>query len=173
MIKAGTKAPDFSLKNQDDKEVSLKGNKGKWIVLYFYPKDNTSGCTKEACDFTESLKDYKKLNATVLGVSPDSTESHRSFIEKQGLSITLLSDPDKKMHKAYGAWGMKKNYGKEYEGVIRSTFIISPEGKIAEAWSKVKVRVKRSPDKSRRGQEDGETRHVDVVKERLKELQNE
>ena len=164
MIKAGTKAPNFSLKNQDDKEVSLKDNKGKWIVLYFYPKDNTSGCTKEACDFTESLKDYKKLSAVIMGVSPDSTESHRNFIEKQSLDITLLSDPDKKAHKAYGAWGMKKNYGKEYEGVIRSTFIISPEGKIAEAWSKVKVRVKRK---------DGETRHVDVVKERLKELQDE
>ncbi len=164
MITVGTKAPDFSLKNQDGKEVSLKENKGKWIILYFYPKDNTSGCTKEACDFTESLKDYKKLDAVVMGVSPDSTESHRNFIEKQGLGIALLSDPDKKTHKAYGAWGLKKNYGKEYEGVIRSTFIISPEGKIAEAWSKVKVRVKRK---------DGETRHVDVVKERLKELQNE
>ena len=164
MIKAGTKAPDFCLKNQDDKEVSLKDNKSKWIVLYFYPKDNTSGCTKEACDFTESLKDYKKLDAVIMGVSPDSTESHRNFIEKQDLDITLLSDPDKETHRAYGAWGIKKNYGKEYEGVIRSTFIISPEGKIAEAWSKVKVRVKRK---------DGETRHVDVVKERLKELQNE
>ena len=173
MVETGTKAPNFSLKNQDDKEVSLKDNKGKWRVLYFYPKDNTSGCTKEACDFTESLKDYKKLNAVIMGVSPDSTESHRKFIEKQSLDITLLSDPDKETHKAYGAWGMKKNYGKEYEGVIRSTFIISPEGKIAEAWSNVKVRVKRSPDKRRRGQEDGETRHVDVVKERLKELQNE
>ncbi len=164
MITTGTKAPDFCLENQDDKEVSLKDNKGKWIVLYFYPKDNTSGCTKEACDFTESLKDYEKLNAVILGVSPDSTGSHRNFIEKQSLDITLLSDPDKDTHRAYGAWGMKKNYGKEYEGVIRSTFIISPEGKIAEAWSKVKVRVKRK---------DGETRHVDVVKERLKELQNE
>ena len=164
MVKAGTKAPNFSLKNQDDKDVSLKENKGKWIVLYFYPKDNTSGCTKEACDFTESLKDYKKLNAVIMGVSPDSTESHRNFIEKQALDITLLSDPDKETHKAYGAWGMKKNYGKEYEGVIRSTFIISPEGKIAEAWNNVKVRVKRK---------DGETRHVDVVKDRLKELQNE
>ncbi|MBT5306610.1 MAG: peroxiredoxin [Candidatus Scalindua sp.] len=163
MITVGTKAPNFSLKNQDDKEVSLKDNKGKWIVLYFYPKDNTSGCTKEAGDFTESLKDYKKLNAVIMGVSPDSTESHRNFIEKQDLDITLLSDPDKETHRAYGAWGIKKNYGKEYEGVIRSTFIISPEGKIAEAWSKVKVRVKRK---------DGETRHVDVVKERLKELQN-
>ncbi len=163
MVKAGTKAPNFSIKNQDDKDVSLKENKGKWIVLYFYPKDNTSGCTKEACDFTESLKDYKKLNAVVIGVSPDSTESHRRFIEKQNLGITLLSYPGKKVHKAYGAWGLKKNYGKEYEGVIRSTFIISPEGKIAEAWSKVKVRVKK----------DGETRHVEVVEERLKELQKE
>ncbi|MBZ0107585.1 MAG: thioredoxin-dependent thiol peroxidase [Candidatus Scalindua rubra] len=164
MIKAGTKTPDFCLKNQDDKKVSLKDYKGKWIVLYFYPKDNTSGCTKEARDFTESLKDYHKLNATVIGVSPDSTESHRRFIEKQSLGITLLSDPDKKVHKAYGVWGMKKNYGKEYEGVIRSTFIISPEGKIAEAWNNVKVRVKRKT---------GETRHANVVKERLKELQNE
>ncbi len=162
MIKVGSKAPDFCLKNQDDKEVSLKGNKGKWIVLYFYPKDNTSGCAKEACDFTELLKDYNKLNAVIFGISPDSAESHRRFIEKQVLGITLLSDPDKKAHKAYGAWGMKKNYGKEYEGVIRSTFIISPEGKIVETWNKVKVRVKRK---------DGETHHVDVVKERLKELQ--
>jgi len=164
MIATGTEAPEFCLQNQDDKEVSLKDNSGKWIVLYFYPKDNTSGCTKEACDFTETFNDYKKLNATVLGVSPDSTESHRRFIEKQGLGITLLSDPDKKAHKAYGAWGLKKNYGKEYEGVIRSTFIISPDGKIAEAWSKVKVRVKRKG---------GEARHVDVVKERLKKLQIE
>ena len=164
MIKTGTKAPDFCLKNQDEKEVSLKDHKSKWIVLYFYPKDNTSGCTKEACDFTESLKDYKKLDAVIMGVSPDSTESHRNFIEKQGLGITLLSDPDKKVHKAFGAWGMKKNYGKEYEGVIRSTFIISPDGNIAEIWSKVKVRVKRK---------NAESRHVDVVKERLKELQNQ
>ena len=164
MIATGTEAPEFCLQNQDDKEVSLKDNSGKWIVLYFYPKDNTSGCTKEACDFTETFNDYKKLNATVLGVSPDSTESHRRFIEKQNLGITLLSDPDKKVHKAYGAWGLKKNYGKEYEGVIRSTFIISPDGKIAEAWSKVKVRVKRKG---------GEARHVDVVKERLKKLQAE
>ncbi len=161
MIKVGTKAPNFSLKNQDDKEVSLKDNKGKWIVLYFYPKDNTSGCTKEACDFTELVEDYKKLNAVIIGVSPDSAEMHRRFIEKQNLGFTLLSDPDKEVHIAYGAWGMKKNCGKEYEGVIRSTFIISPEGKIVETWSKVKVRVKRK---------DGETRHVDVVKKRLNEL---
>ena len=163
MIKTGSKVPDFKLLNQDDKMISLKDFLGKWIVLYFYPKDNTSGCTKEACDFTDSLKSYEKLNAVILGVSPDSTESHRNFIKKRSLKIDLLSDPDKKVHKAYGAWGKKKNYGKEYEGVIRSTFIISPDGKVVETWTNVKVRVKRK---------DEENKHVDVVEERLKELQN-
>ena len=163
MIKTGKKAPAFKLPNQDDKIISLKDFAGKWIVLYFYPKDNTSGCTKEACDFTDSLKSYEKLNAVILGVSPDSTESHRNFIKKRSLKIDLLSDPDKKVHKAYGAWGKKKNYGKEYEGVIRSTFIISPDGKVVETWTNVKVRVKRK---------DEENKHVDVVEERLKELQN-
>jgi peroxiredoxin Q/BCP len=163
MIKIGSKAPDFKLHNQDDKQIFLRELSGKWIVLYFYPKDNTPGCTKEACDFTDSLKNFEKLDAMVFGVSPDSTESHRNFIKKHKLKIDLLSDPDKKVHRAYGAWGKKKNYGKEYEGVIRSTFIISPAGKIAEMWNKVKVRV---PRKS------GEVRHVDIVKERLKEFRN-
>ena len=162
MVKIGAKAPDFRLQNQDDNGVSLKEFAGKWIVLYFYPKDNTSGCTKEACDFTESLKDFEKLDAIVLGVSPDSTLSHRNFIEKQNLRITLLSDPDKKVIKAYGAWGVKKNYGKEYEGVIRSTYIISPDKKISEMWTNVKVRTKRK---------NGEVCHAEVVKETLKELQ--
>ncbi len=99
MITTGTKAPDFCLENQDGKEVLLKNNNGKWIVLYFYPKDNTSGCTKEACDFTESLKDYKKLNAVIIGVSPDSIGSHRNFIVKQNLGITSLSDPSRKCTK--------------------------------------------------------------------------
>jgi len=163
MIKAGSKAPIFKLLNQDDKIISTKDFTGKWIVLYFYPKDNTSGCTKEACDFTNSHKSYEKLNAVVLGISPDSTESHRNFIMKHSLKINLLSDPDKKVHKAYGAWGKKKNYGKEYEGVIRSTFIISPDGKVAEIWTNVKVRVKKK---------DGEVRHADIVRERLVELKN-
>ena len=162
MVKVGVKAPDFRLQNQDDNYVSLKEFAGKWVVLYFYPKDNTSGCTKEACDFTESFKDFEKLDAAVLGVSPDSTLSHRNFIDKQNLRITLLSDPDKKVLKAYGAWGIKKNYGKEYEGVIRSTYIISPEKKVSEIWSNVKVRTKRK---------NGEVRHVEIVKETLKELQ--
>ncbi len=162
MLKVGAKAPDFCLQDQDDNDVSLNDYAKKWIVLYFYPKDNTSGCTKEACDFTESIKEFEDLDAVVLGVSPDSTLSHRNFIKKQGLHITLLSDPDKKSLKAYGAWGVKKNYGKEYEGVIRSTFIISPKNKISEVWYNVKVRTKRKS---------GEVRHVEVVKEALSELQ--
>lgn len=162
MIEIKTKAPGFVLKNQDDVPVALNDFNGKWVVLYFYPKDNTPGCTTEACDFTASMDDYSSLNAVILGVSPDSAESHQKFIAKQQLGITLLSDPDKVAMKAYGAWGLKKNYGKEYEGVIRSTFIIAPDGIIAAAWDKVKVRVKRKT---------GETRHIDVVKTKLQELQ--
>ncbi len=161
MLEIGMNAPDFVLNDQDNNDVSLKNLKGKWIVLYFYPKDNTSGCIKEACDFTDQKIDYSNLNAVILGVSPDSVESHQRFIQKHNLGITLLSDADKKVMKIYGAWGLKKNYGKEYEGVIRSTFLISPEQKIAAAWNKVKVRVKRKS---------GEVKHVDIVKEKLTEL---
>ncbi len=161
MLEIGINAPDFVLKDQDKNYVSLKNFKGKWIVLYFYPKDNTSGCTKEACDFTDQKIDYSNLNAEILGVSPDSVESHQKFIQKYNLGITLLSDTDKQVMKDYGAWGLKKNYGKEYEGVIRSTFLISPEQKIAAAWSNVRVRVKRKS---------GELKHVDIVKEKLAEL---
>jgi len=162
MLEIGQDAPEFSLPNQDDVEISLKVFKGKWIVLYFYPKDNTPGCTNEACDFTETVPEFEDMDAVIIGVSPDSTKSHRNFIDKKNIDITLLSDSDKSVHKVYGAWGMKKNYGKEYEGVIRSTYIISPEQKIVAKWGGVKVRVKRK---------DGEIRHADVVKKRLKELQ--
>jgi thioredoxin-dependent peroxiredoxin len=155
-------APDFTLLDQDDKEITLSDYKGKWVVVYFYPKDDTPGCTKEACDFTEALPDYDGLNAVILGISPDSPASHRKFIEKYKLNITLLSDPEKIAHKPYGAWGMKKNYGKEYEGVIRSTFIINPEGNLAKSWNKVQVRAKRK---------DGEVKHVDFVKKALEEFQ--
>jgi len=143
-------------------DMCLKAFKGTWIVLYFYPKDNTPGCSNEACDFTETMPLFSDMDAVILGVSPDSTKSHRNFIEKKNLEITLLSDTEKSVHRAYGAWGMKKNYGKEYEGVIRSTFIISPDQKIAASWSNVRVRVKRK---------DGEVRHADVVREKLSELQ--
>jgi len=153
MVEVGQKAPNFCLKNQDEVEICLKDLIGKWIVLYFYPKDNTPGCTTEACDFTNYLKDFEELDAVILGVSPDSCESHRKFIEKKDLKITLLCDEEKKVLKEYGAWGKKKMYGKEYEGVIRSTFLIDPEGKIAYIWPKVRVKG-----------------HVQKVKEKLKEL---
>jgi len=152
-LKTGQKAPAFSLLNQNEKKNSLADYKGMWVVLYFYPKDDTPGCTTEACDFTSGLKGFEKLSATVLGVSPDSPESHRAFIAKFNLKITLLSDPDKKALTRYGAWGMKKMYGKEVEGVIRSTFIIDPQGRIAHVWYDVKA--------------DG---HAEKVRERLAEL---
>lgn len=161
MLEAGNQAPNFVLNNQNDQEISLESLRGKWVVLYFYPKDNTPGCTKEACDFTESHNEYNKLDAVVLGVSPDSTASHRKFIEKQNITFDLLSDPEKEVHKSYGAWGLKKNYGKEYEGVIRSTFLINPEGEVAKSWKNVRVRVKRKA---------GEVRHADIVREALQEL---
>ena len=150
---AGTKAPAFISLNQNDEKVALKDFAGRWLVLYFYPRDNTPGCTTEACDFTSGLKGFEKLDAVVLGVSPDSTTSHRDFIAKQKLKIDLLSDPDKKLLVKYGAFGIKKLYGKEVEGVIRSTFIIDPKGKIAHAWYNVKA-----------------TGHADRVKDKLAEL---
>jgi thioredoxin-dependent peroxiredoxin len=163
MLEVGTKAPKFSLENQSKETVNLDQYKGKWVVLYFYPRDNTSGCTKEAVDFTFYKKEFEDLGATILGVSPDSIEAHVKFITKQDLGITLLSDPEKEVMKAYGAWGLKKNYGKEYEGVIRSTFIIDPKQTIGGAWSKVKVQVKRKA---------GIVKHVEKVLEKLKELQS-
>jgi peroxiredoxin Q/BCP len=153
MPEIGTQAPPFCLPNQDEVEICLRDLKGKWVVLYFYPKDLTPGCTTEACDFTEALPDFEKLDAVVLGVSPDSPEKHRRFIEKKGLALTLLSDEEKSVLKAYGAWGLKKMYGKEFEGVIRSTFLIDPAGKIAAVWPKVRVKG-----------------HVAAVKEKLEAL---
>jgi len=164
MIEVGDKAPAFTLPDQDGREVSLKDYSGKWVVLYFYPKDNTSGCTKEALDFTALKRDFESLGAVILGVSPDSPERHRGFIEKHGLGITLLSDEEKTVMKAYGAWGIKKNYGKETEGVIRSTFLIAPDGEVKEVWRKVKVRVKRKS---------GEVKHAEIVLERLKALKQD
>jgi len=164
MIEIGDKAPFFSLPNQDGDTVSLKDYSGKWLVLYFYPKDDTSGCTKEACDFTDELDNFASLNAAVLGVSKDDLQSHRKFIHKYDLGIDLLSDPEKTVHKAYGAWGIKKQYGKEYEGTIRSTFIISPEGKIAMLWRNVRVRTKRKGE---------EITHASIVQAKLTELQSE
>jgi peroxiredoxin Q/BCP len=140
MLEIGTEAPNFCLPNQDDVEMCLRDLKGKWIVLYFYPRDNTPGCTTEACDFTEAAPDFSDLDAIILGVSADSTKKHRNFIEKKDLGITLLSDESTEMMQSYGVWQLKKNYGKEYMGIVRSTYIIDPDGKIAAAWEKVRVK---------------------------------
>ena len=134
------KAPDFCLPNQDGVEICLRDLKGKWIILYFYPKDNTPGCTTEAKEFSSLLDEFEKENAVVLGISPDSPKKHSNFIQKQDLEVTLLSDEEKKVLKAYGAWGIKKMYGKEYEGVIRSTFIINPDGEIVKEYKKVRAK---------------------------------
>ena len=163
MVEINDKAPEFSLLNENDETVSLADFAGQWLVLYFYPKDDTPGCTKEACDFTDALDEFKGLNASVIGVSADSIQSHQKFIQKYRLGITLLSDPDKVVHKAYGAWGLKKNYGKEYEGTIRSTYIINTDGLVAAIWSNVRVRAKTKA---------GESKHADRVHKKLEELQN-
>ena len=136
-IEEGKKAPAFSLKDQDEKKVSLSDFKGKTVVVYFYPKDNTPGCTKEACGFRDLWDDYRKLDVVVLGVSPDGASSHLKFIDKQQLPFTLLSDPDKKVMEKYGAFGEKMMYGKKTIGVIRSTTIIGPDGKVLKHWKKV------------------------------------
>jgi peroxiredoxin Q/BCP len=139
MVAIGNQAPAFSLPNQDEVEISLRDLEGKWVVLYFYPKDNTPGCTTEACDFTVAVPFFDARGAVILGVSPDSPKTHRSFSEKQNLDITLLADVTTDVAQAYGVWQMKKNYGKEYMGIVRSTFLINPEGKIAHIWNNVKV----------------------------------
>lgn len=137
-IKIGAKAPTFNLVNQSEQKITLKDFSGRWLVLYFYPKDDTPGCTKEACEFTSHLKEFEKLDACVVGVSPDLPQKHQKFIAKHKLKFDLLSDPDHKTLARYGAWGEKSMYGRKYEGVIRSTFLVDPNGKIAFHWPKVK-----------------------------------
>lgn len=134
------KAYNFCLPDAEGNEHCLKDFKGKWVVLYFYPKDNTSGCTREAVGFTEMKDEFSKLNAEIIGVSKDSPESHRKFIDKHDLKILLLSDVEHKVLEKYGAWGLKKNYGREYYGVIRSSILIDPEGGIRKEWHKVRVK---------------------------------
>ncbi len=136
----GKKAPQFCLPNQDGVEICLRDFKGKWVILYFYPKDMTSGCTTEACEFTQSLPDFSTLGAVILGVSPDSVKKHQNFIAKKELKITLLSDEEKEVANKYGVWQLKKMCGKEYMGIVRSTFLIDPKGKIAKVWSNVRVK---------------------------------
>ena len=140
MLKEGSTAPDFTLKDQDDKEVSLSSKKGKWVVLYFYPKDLTPGCTTEACNFQESLPDFSSLNAEIIGVSKDTVKMHRKFADKYKLAFSLVSDEQGKVCDAYEVWREKFNYGKSYMGIVRTTFIISPEGKIVKIFPKVNVK---------------------------------
>lgn len=136
-LSVGTAAPAFALPDQDGKMVQLEDFTGQWVVLYFYPRDDTPGCTTEACEFTEGIQAFEKLKAVVLGVSPDSPESHRDFIQKHGLQVRLLSDPERQALQPYGAWGTKVRDGVEKLGVLRSTVLIDPEGKIARHWEKV------------------------------------
>ena len=153
-MEVGSVATEFTLKNQDDIEVSLRYFFGKWVVVYFYPKDDTPGCTAEACEFTNEFKGFVNLDAVVLGISTDSTERHAKFIQKYSLKVTLLSDSDKKVLSAYNAYGEKQLYGKTVFGVKRSTYLIDPKGKVAKIWTGVKAKG-----------------HASVVKEELTRLQ--
>jgi peroxiredoxin Q/BCP len=137
MLKIGLKAPDFKLKDQENNIHSLSNYKGNWVVLYFYPKDNTPGCTKEACSFRDNLEDLKKEGVVVLGVSADSVNSHQKFAEKYKLNFPILSDENKEIIKKYKAWGKKKFMGKTYEGILRITYLINKQGKIFKAYPNV------------------------------------
>ena len=155
MVEVGSKAPDFCLPNQDNEEICLRDFAGSWVVLYFYPKDNTPGCTTEALDFTALKAEFEKEGATIFGVSPDSVKKHCNFIAKKDLKITLLSDEEKEVAQKYGVWQLKKMYGREYMGIVRSTFLIDPDGNIAYKWEKVKVK-----------------NHAQEVLDKLKELKS-
>lgn len=139
MLEVGKKAPDFNLFNQDAKKISLKDFIGQKVVLYFYPKDDTSGCTKEACSFSDDLPKFSKVDAVILGVSPDSVKSHKKFSEKYKLTFDLLADEGKTVVEKYGVWKEKSMYGRKYMGVERTTFIIDEKGKIKNVFNKVKV----------------------------------
>ena len=138
MLEVGTKAPEFTLPDKDGNPVSLTDFAGKKVVLYFYPKDNTPGCTRQACAFAGAYEEFKKINAVVIGVSKDSVASHQKFAETHGLPFILLSDPELTAIQAYGVWQEKKLYGKVSMGVVRSTFVINENGMIEKAMPKVK-----------------------------------
>lgn len=140
-LETGTNAPDITLDNQDGEAVSLSSFRdARNVVVYFYPKDNTPGCTTEAIDFTSMLGDFAAADTVILGISPDSVASHRRFCDKKELGVTLLADPDKVAAEAFGAWGEKKMYGRTFMGIIRSTYLIGKDGTIAVAWPKVRVK---------------------------------
>ena len=139
ILKEGLKAPPFSLPCTGEKTISLKDYAGKTAILYFYPKDDTPGCTKESCDFNAALPNFKKLKTAVIGISRDNIASHEKFIKKYKLSFPLASDEDGKVCEKYGVWVKKSMYGRKYMGIERSTFLIGPDGKILRIWNKVKV----------------------------------
>ncbi len=139
MLEDGDQAPDFALPDSEGKIKTLSGLKGRYKVVYFYPKDDTTGCTKEAINFTELKPEFDKLNTEIIGISPDSAKSHAKFRDKHELHVTLLADEQKTAIEAFGVWAEKKMYGKTYMGVDRSTFLIGPDGKILQSWRGVKV----------------------------------
>lgn len=154
MLKKGDKAPDFKLASNEGEMVSLKAFKGKNVILYFYPKDMTPGCTVEACDFRDALSKIKKTNTVILGLSRDSVERHKKFAAKENLNFPLLSDEEGAVCKAYGVWQEKMLYGKKFMGIVRTTFVIGKTGKIQKVFEKVKVKE-----------------HVKEVLETLKEME--
>lgn len=137
-LKQGDKAPEFTLPDQDGKTHTLSDYKGQWVLLYFYPKDMTPGCTIEACTLRDNYGDFEKIDAVVLGMSADSVDRHKKMVDKHSLPFTLLADEEKEILKAYGVWAKKKMFGKEYMGILRNSFLIDPEGNIAKIYEKVK-----------------------------------
>ena len=154
-IEEGKKAPAFTLPDENSDKVKLSDLAGQWVVLYFYPRDDTPGCTIQACDFTSGIKGFEKLGAVILGCSPDDDESHQKFIKKHKLKIHLLSDTSHRVMEKYGAWGEKNMYGKITRGVIRSTVLIDPAGRVAKHWKRVKTKG-----------------HAEAVNQVLKQLQS-
>jgi thioredoxin-dependent peroxiredoxin len=152
-MEIGQSAPEFTGLDRSGKSISLQDFHDRWLVLYFYPKDNTPGCTTEAIEFTTNLAEFQALNAEIVGISPDSIASHDKFITKHSLQITLVSDPEHQIAESFDVWQLKKFMGKEYMGIIRSTFLIDPTGKIAQIWPNVRVK-----------------NHVDNVLAKLKQL---
>ncbi|WP_243291542.1 thioredoxin-dependent thiol peroxidase [Bacillus sp. FJAT-47783] len=140
MLEVGQLAPDFELLADNGEKVKLSDFRGKYVVIYFYPKDMTPGCTTEACDFRDHYESFSDLDAVILGVSPDPQERHKKFKEKHDLPFLLLVDEDHKVAEDYGVWKLKKNFGKEYMGIERSTFIINKEGELVKEWRKVRVK---------------------------------
>ncbi|MDY6846534.1 MAG: thioredoxin-dependent thiol peroxidase [Chloroflexota bacterium] len=138
VLSKGVKAPDFELQDSEGQVHKLSDYTGQTIVVYFYPKDDTPGCTKEACSFRDSYADFKKAGVTIIGISPDKVASHKKFKDKYALPFTLLADPDHKVCEAYDVWGLKKAFGREYEGVFRTTYIIGPEGEVKHVFENVK-----------------------------------